>query len=436
MRVKLYSVIMLAVVTFTACSNDEMSETQTQKGLTLSASVENLSTRASMTDESGTWKFAFETNDQVSVSNSKITEDYTFQKTGEQFTCANAMATNEAADWYAYFPSNNVDLTGQDGTLNGVANKLAAAGKTTQATTGKDGLSITLHAQVAVLRIVEADKEGALDICVKNTADGKWVTGLSAQKNQTKFDVKTSDTQTTLLSKENVKAGDFSYVVVPAGMGIEVWNGGVLISKTTTGLAAGKYYTITSVPTKGQSYATINDKDELVGWVQLWPGGPRFATENVAEPMTWTDAAKSGTEFVWGENWRTPNADEITEVVKDSDGKTLFGGLLMDLDKDNQYIDAEGSPSVKVEQKAVNNAMEDIVTFTGVYPGYTKTQLTLYNQIDKYGYSHFDFWTTSESNDRGDKFFIIAQGKNIGGFGISKIDYKDKEYLVRPVLAK
>ena len=80
--------------------------------------------------------------------------------------------------------------------------------------------------------------------------------------------------------------------------------------------------------------------------------------------------------------------------------------------------------------------MEDIVTFNGVYPGYTKTQLTLYNQIDKYGYSHFDFWTTSESNDRGDKFFIIAQGKNIGGFGISKIDYKDKKYLVRPVLAK
>ena len=76
MRVKLYSVIMLAVVTFTACSNDEMSETQAQKGLTLSASVENLSTRASMTDESGTWKFAFETNDQVSVSNSKITENY------------------------------------------------------------------------------------------------------------------------------------------------------------------------------------------------------------------------------------------------------------------------------------------------------------------------------------------------------------------------
>ena len=436
MRVKLYSVIMLAVVTFTACSNDEMSETQTQKGLTLSASVENLSTRASMTDESGTWKFAFETNDQVSVSNSKTTEDYTFKKTSEQFTCANAMATNEAADWYAYFPSNDVKLTGQDGTLNGVANYLAAAGKTTQATTGKDGLAITLSAKVAVLRIVEADKEGALDIQVK-TADGnKWVTGLSAQKNETKFDVKTSDAKTTLLSKENAKAGDFNYVVVPAGVEIQVYNGGVLISQTSTGLTAGKYYTITSVPTKGQSYATINNKEELVDWVQLWPGGPRFATKSVAEEMTWNEAKKTGKEFAWGENWRTPNADEITEVVKNSDGKTLFGGLLMDLDKD-KYIDAEGSPSVKVEQKDIENQEDDIVTFTGVYPGYTKTQLTLYNKIGADDKSYFDFWTTSEFFGYGCKFGItIDKELKIGGFGISKLENKDRKYLVRPVLAK
>ena len=433
MRVKLYSVIMLAVVTFTACSNDEMSETQTQKGLTLSASVENLSTRATMTDESGTWKFAFENNDQVSVSNSKITENYTFQKTGEQFTCANAMATKEAADWYAYFPSNDVNLTRQDGTLNGVANYLAAAGKTTQATTGKDGLAITLHAQVAVLRIVEADKEGALDIQVK-TAKDKWVTGLSAQKNQTKFDVKTSDTQTPLLSKENVKAGDFSYVVVPAGVGIQVYNGDVLISQTTSGLTAGKYYTITSVPTQGKSYATINGNKELVGWVQLWPGGPRFATKNVAKTMTWTEAKKTGTEFVWGENWRTPNAEEVTEKVKESKEKISYGGLLYDWENSKS---AEGSPSIKIEQKDVNKQEDDIVTFTGVYPGYTKTQLTLDNQIGAAdGYSYFDFWTTSESSGYGYKFGIMIVENTIRAFGIYQWQNKDNNLRVRPVLAK
>ena len=436
MRVKLYSVIMLAVVTFTACSNDEMSETQTQKGLTLSASVENLSTRASMKDESGTWKFAFENNDQVSVSNSKIKENYTFQKTGDQFTCANAMATNEAADWYAYFPGNDVDLTGQDGTLNGVANYLAAAGKTTQATTGKDELAITLHAQVAVLRIVEADKEGALDMCVKNTADGKWVTGLSAQNNETSFNVVTSDTKTTLLSKAKAEAGDFNYVVVPAGVGIQVYNGDVLISQTTSGLTAGKYYTITSVPTKGQSYATINSKDVLVGWVQLWPGGPRFATKNVAEPMTWNEAKKTGKDFAWGENWRTPNAEEVTENAKTSKEGILYGGFVYDW---NKKTVAEGSPSVKIEQKDVNKQEDDIVTFTGVYPGYTKTQLTLYNQIgtDQCKYSYFDFWTTSESSVYGCKFGItIAEENTIIAFGIDYRQDKDIKMLVRPVLAR
>ena len=432
MRVKLYSVIMLAVVTFTACSNDEMSETQTQKGLTLSASVENLSTRATMTDESGTWKFAFENNDKVSVSNSKITENYTFQKTGDQFTCVNAMATTEAADWYAYFPSNDVDLTRQDGTLNGVANYLAAAGKTTQATTGKDGLAITLSAKVAVLRIVEADKKGELDINVK-TADDKWVTGLSALKNQTKFDVKTSNSKTTLLYKENVEAGDFNYVVVPAGVGIQVYNGTVLISQTSTGLTAGKYYTITSVPTQGKSYATINSKDVLVGWVQLWPGGPRFATKNVDKTMTWTEAKKTGTEFVWGENWRTPNAEEVTEEVKKSKEGILYGGLLYDWENSKS---AEGSPSVKIETKDVNKQEDDIVTFTGVYPGYTKTQLTLYNQIGTYGYSYFDFWTTSESSGYGYKFGIMIVENTIRAFGIYQWQNKDNNLRVRPVLAK
>lgn len=433
MRVKLYSVIMLAVVTFTACSNEEMGETETPRGLTLSASVENLSTRASMTDESGTWKFAFENDDKVSVSNNKTNDIYTFQKTGEQFTCANAMATNEAAYWYAYFPGNDVDLTGQDGTLNGVANYLAAAGKTTQATTGKDGLAITLSAKVAVLRIVEADKKGALDIQVK-TADDQWVTGLSAQKNQTSFKVETSNTKTTLFSKENVQAGDFSYVVVPAGVGIQVYNGDVLISQTTSGLTAGKYYTITSVPTQGKSYATINNKKELVDWVQLWPGGPRFATKNVAEEMTWAEAAKTGKDFAWGENWRTPNADEVTEEVKKSNEGILYGGLLYDAFTP-KIVD--GAPSIKVEKKDVNNVEDDIVTFTGVYPGYTKTKLTLYNRINQDGNSNFDFWTTSEKNGYGGKFSIMTHDDLILGFGMWYADNKNnKKYLVRPVLAK
>lgn len=78
----LYSAFMLAVVILTACSNDDNGETQPKRGLTLNASVENLSSRATMTDEKGTWKFAFAENDQVSVSNNQISSYYTFTNGG------------------------------------------------------------------------------------------------------------------------------------------------------------------------------------------------------------------------------------------------------------------------------------------------------------------------------------------------------------------
>lgn len=182
MRKFLYSVFMLAVVVLTACSNDDNGDTQPKRGMTLNASVEDLSSRATMTDESGTWKFAFAENDQVSVSNNKISNYYTFTNNGSQFTCAQAEVTKEAVDWYAYFPGNEVDLTKQTGNFADVANKFAVAGKTAQTTTGENGLSITLKPKVAVLRVVAVDKNGILDIHVKTTADDKWVKGLTATK--------------------------------------------------------------------------------------------------------------------------------------------------------------------------------------------------------------------------------------------------------------
>lgn len=310
MKKFLYSVLMLAAVVLAACSNDDNGDTQPKRGMTLNASVENLSSRATMTDESGTWKFAFTPDDQVSVSNNKITSYYTFTNNGSQFTSTDAMVTTEDADWYAYFPGDKVDLTNQTGTFADVANKFAVAGKTDKPTTGEKGLSITLKSKVAVLRVVAVDKNGILDIHVKTTADDKWVKELTATKNAADFTVSTSDTKTTLLHKAagEVKAGDINYVVVPAGEKIAIYNGDLLLNTTKdTGLKAGKYYTITSGPTKGTETATLaNGTTETVEWVQLWAGGPRFATKkNVAKEMTWAEATNTGKEYVWGENWRT-----------------------------------------------------------------------------------------------------------------------------------
>lgn len=422
MKKFLYSVFMLAAVVLAACSNDDNGDTQPKRGMTLNASVEDLSSRATMTDESGTWKFAFAENDQVSVNNNKITSYYTFTNNGSQFTSADAMVTTEAADWYAYFPGNEVDQTNQTGTFADVANKFAVAGKTAQTTTGEKGLSITLKPKVAVLRIVAVDKNGILDIHVK-TAD-KWVKGLTATKNAAEFTVSTSDTKTTLLHKAEgtVNAGEINYVVVPAGVKIEIYNGDLLLNKTKdAGLTAGKYYTITSGPTKGTETATLaNGTTETVEWVQLWAGGPRFATKNVAEEMTWTDAAKTGKNYAWGEKWRTPTAEEVE----------VEGGLLFDWSTGQAQA---GSPTFTITTAA--DGTEETVVFTGVQLGYTKNMLTLYKKIVN-GYNQFDFWTSTNDGGYGCKFIIWRKDNMTWGFGISRRHDPNKEkYLVRPVLS-
>lgn len=414
---------MLAAVVLAACSNDDNGDTQPKRGMTLNASVENLSSRATMTDESGTWKFAFTQNDQVSVSNNKITSYYTFTNNGSQFTSTDATATTKDADWYAYFPGDKVDLTNQTGTFADVANKFAVAGGTAEATTGEKGLSITLKSKVAVLRVVAVDKKGILDIHVKTTADDKWVKGLTATKNAADFTVSTSDTKTTLLHKAagEVKAGDINYVVVPADVKIAIYNGDMLLNTTKdTGLKAGKYYTITSGPTKGTTNALIKGVETPIKWVQLWAGGPRFATENVTKEMTWTEAAKTGSDYVWGANWRTPTAEEVEED----------GGLWFDWITGQAKV---GSPTFTIT--TAPDGTEETVVFTGVQPGYTKNTLTLYKKVVN-GYNQFDFWTSTNDGGYGCKFIIWRKDNMTWGFGISKRHDPNTEYhLVRPVLS-
>lgn len=413
---------MLAAVVLAACSNDDNGDTQPKRGMILNASVENLSSRATMTDESGTWKFAFTQNDKVSVSNNKITSYYTFTNNGSQFTCAQAEATKEAADWYAYFPGNEVDLKNQTGTFADVANKFAVAGKTAQTTTGEKGLSITLKPKVAVLRIVKVDNYGPCDIYLK-TADGKYVSGLKAKKNEAGYEVETSDTKVSVFYKESTGNAGIYYVVVPADVKISVYNDENHIKTTNAaGLNTGKYYTLTTGPTTGTETATLLDgTTEQVEWVQLWAGGPRFATKkNVAEEMTWAEATKTGKEYVWGENWRTPTAEEVEEE----------GGLLFDWSTGQAKA---GSPTFTIT--TAPDGTEETVVFTGVQPGYTKNTLILYKKVVN-GYNQFDFWTSTNDGGYGCKFIIWRKDNMTWAFGMSKRHDPNKEkYLVRPVLS-
>lgn len=421
MKKILYSVFMLATMVLAACSSDDTTEPDVKRGMVLKANVENTDTRATITKNKDVWKFAFAKDDMVKVGNDKVTGYYTFTNNGTEFASADAKQTTDAANWYAYFPKETISLTNQSGDSTDVANKYALAGATATPTTGSDGLTVTMKAKAAVLCIVGVNNGEALDINVK-TYNGKYVSGLTAKKNSADFDVQTSDTKVTLLSTSG--AGVY-YIVVPVGVKLEVYNGTTLIKKTKdAGLKAGKYYTLLTGETTGSA---TNKLGETISWVQLWAGGPKFATQNVAEAMTWTDAVKPGDDFAWGKNWRTPTIDEVY-----GEGK-----LYCKDGESGSKVSVAGSPSFSV----VTENGEEKLTLTGVQPGYTNNKLVLYNTPDKWGYSYFDFWTSSTDKDErgveyGVRFTVIAAEKTVYGFGPSKRDSKDTKYLVRPVLAE
>lgn len=425
MKKILYSVFMLATMVLAACSSDDTTEPDVKRGMVLKANVEDTDTRATLTDNEGKWKFAFATKDVVKVGNDKVDGYYTFTNDGTVFTSTDAKQTTKAATWCAFFPGETIELANQSGEFADVAKMYALADATATPTTGSDGLTVTMKAKAAVLRIVGVNNDDIIDISVK-TANG-YVSGLTAKKNSADFDVQTSDAKVSLLSKQG--AGVY-YIVVPAGVKISVSNGdkslysGDKPMSTTKadGLKAGKYYTLTTGMTKGSAE---NKLGETIEWVQLWAGGPKFATQNVAEAMTWTDAVKTGDDFAWGKNWRTPTIDEVY-----GEGK-----LYCKLDKDNFPLSVAGSPSFELKKEGEYLT----VVLTGVQPGYTKNTLTLYNQ--KTPYSHnFDFWTTSEITGYGIRFAISAYELNnevkIVAFGPSQRDNKNTKYLVRPVLVE
>lgn len=426
MKKFLYSVFMLAVVILTACSNDDNGDIQPKRGMTLNASVEDLSSRATMTDESGTWKFAFAANDKVSVSNNKISNYYTFTNNGSQFTSTDAMVTTEDADWYAYFPGNEVVLTNQTGDFANVANYFAVAGATTAATTGEKGLSITLKPKVSVLRIVKVDNYGPCDIYLK-TADGKYVSGLKAKKNEAGYEVEKSDTKVSVFQKASNGNAGIYYVIVPAGVKISVYNTNDENHIKTTkdaGLTAGRYYTLTTGPTTGTETATLADgTTENVDWVQLWIGGPRFAVKNVAEPMTWYDATKKGDDFAWGSNWYVPSEEDL---------KIMHELLLKVQSKPTERkVSITGYPTLEL---ITNTKLEEnIVKITGFQPGYDKNSINLYNKIEP-GMNTYRLWTATEKDGYGVEFQILEQGNCFYGGGFSYRTTKNRLILTRPIL--
>ena len=397
---------MLATMVLAACSSDDTTEPVVKRGMVLKANVEDTDTRATITDNEGKWKFAFATDDMVKVGNDQVEGYYTFTNNGTVFASADAMQTTKAATWCAYFPSETINLENQSGDFADVAKNYALAGATASATTGSDGLTVMMKAKAAVLCIVGVDKGDCLDINVQT--DGGYVSALVADKKTAGFSVQTSTAKVSLLSTPD--AGVY-YVVVPAGVKLSVYKGKELIKATKAeGLKAGKYYTLKTGETDGWEYATINGEQVKKYWVQLWPGGPKFATENVKDKMNFTEACKTGDAYVWGANWRTPTKDEIDDIINSS-----TKGLVS-----CEVITQEGKVGL---------------LYKGLMPEYTDKTLFINSESSTTEHVGFSYWTsTKEQNGEGHAFSILIMDVQFYVWSIKTNAITN--YFVRPVLAK
>lgn len=415
MKKTLLFLIAATAMMMTGCSNDDFGGAT--QGMTLNATVEQPASRAIMTEETdGNYQFSFTDTDkdQINVTNTQVSNYYTFTKLGETFTSTDAKPTTAAADWYAYFPGREVKLAGQNGELAGVANYYACAGKTAFATTGTDGLTISLTPQVAILRIVKVDgNSSTCDINVK-TGD-KWVYGLAAKAGEAGFTVQTRDAKVTLLTAS--EPGTY-YIAVPAGVKIAIFNGDTQLKATRDpGLTAGKYYTVTTGDVTGKANATINGETKEIGWVQLWAGGPKFATQNVDGTMSWT--AVNANTF-WGGNWRVPTKDELNGLVGNEVGKNTFT-----------------NGTVKVEYLQENN--EFGFKFTGVQPGYTRNSIFLPVVGEKHDIlsGHSNYWTSYQ--DASTKYcstlsLWYSDGVGLYTYPFDRAHETTDKYPLRPVL--
>ena len=419
---------------FTSCSSDITNDNDDSnngqgKGMTLIANVEQDDTRANFDPSNtfGKWSFAYTDNDNVVVGNNQMDNTfYKFTKNGDTFSSTEAQATKTDANWYAYYPGTTIDLTNQAGTKESAAQLYALAGATTAATTGADGLAINMRPQAAVLRIVKVDNYGPCDIYLK-TADGKYVSGLKAKKNEAGYEVETSETKVSVLYKESTGNAGIYYVIVPAGVKISVYNTNDENHIKTTkaaGLTAGRYYTLTTGPTTGKETATLADgTTEPVDWVQLWIGGPRFAVKNVAEPMTWDEATKKDDDFAWGSNWYVPSEEDL-KIMHD---------LLLQVQTSpaEQKVSIAGYPTLELITDTKDE--ENIVKITGFQPGYNNNSISLYNKIVA-GMNTYRLWTDTEKDGYGVDLMILEMNNYFCGGGFSYRTTKNEVVLTRPIL--
>lgn len=356
--------LFVGLVTLFSCSDEKLFNTNTPdaKGkMTMNAKVINsdgASTRASFDDvTASTWVFNFQTNDVVKVNNTENSTYCTFTKTEETFVSSDAMPTTATSTWYAYFPSENINLSNQAGTPESIANLYALAGSQADVLGGTQSLSIELAAKSSILKI--DNQLGEINIQVKD-ADGKFISGLKA--NNGEYTVISGTTSTTLLSATEV--GTY-YVIVPSAQKIDIYNGDVKIKGTKeAGLTAGKCYSISIVP----EYVDLG-----------LPSGTLWATCNVGA----SSPEQYGNYYAWGETSPKDEYSWATYKYCSGTNRTLnkycSNNSMGVYDGKNELETIDDAASVNKGKMWETPTYEQVTELTDTK--YTKSEWTTYNGV-------------------------------------------------------
>ena len=350
MKKTILSIAVISAAIFAAsCQKENLRENTASEGsasvftATIETGANTKTTVERIAGSPATYKTKWESTDQISIDGSiyTATPDDT-DKTKATFN--KTSGADPTAPFHAYFPASM--YSDSKATLpetydyeDGKYNMPMYAQSSTTSLPFKNlcgVLAITVSGtDFASVEKIEVSSDKQMNGEFTATAEGVLTFASASLTDALKKVTLTFNTAKTIASDGSAT---FYTPVPPATnhtLTIKVTGGSttaIMVTKKSGGVAVDRntVYPIAFKPTTGTAKATIDGEQVDVNWVQLWAGGPKFAEYNVGassatdrgHSMEFTDAAETGSNYVWGANWCTPSYDQMNELLLAAQGNS------------------------------------------------------------------------------------------------------------------
>ncbi|MBQ0021526.1 MAG: hypothetical protein KBT39_13565 [Bacteroidales bacterium] len=426
-----------AIAALSSCSsdNDLLTGEAGKKALTFTATMEGSATRAiyNSTEKCAQW----EAGDQISING----KTYSAESAGLTTTFTAEDDEAGEAPYKAYFACT---YDGTTATLPAAVTETWADGKFNMPMYATStNTELQFYNLCGVLKITVKSNQIDAVKKIKVSSANKAVSGafsVDANNAAVLSEPNTVSNTLTVTYSEAVattEGGVVFYVAIPAQtyqelkIELDADGNGFTKSMTTKSalditVARKTIYPITfadnAPATKGTAEATINGSTVSVNWVQLWPGGPKFAEYNVGasrateygDRKTFREA--SAEPFFWGANWCTPSNADMNELIRAASNL--------------------GSTKVTCVYEKVGGVWG--FTFTGKETGYTTNSMFLpcFAEFSSNSSGETSYWAGPAIDEERAWQMWLARDVNDDYWGSQWYDqFIDEQFYVRPVLS-